>query len=209
MPIENSVLYSSYFPSILYFNILAKSNSVTIDIGENYVKQSFRNRCEILSANGLFSLSVPIEKKANPHTPTKDIKIAYHTLWQKNHLRALESAYRSSPFFQFYIDDFAFVFEKQFQVLTDLNIEILNVLTKTLGLKKNLYYSEMYIENSQEYKDYRASINYRNQIEKIPSVKYLQVFDNKFGFIPNLSILDLLFNLGPETMQYLLLSNTR
>lgn len=204
MSIENSVLFSSYFPSISYINILAKSSSVTIDMGENYLKQTYRNRCEIFSANGPFSLSVPIEKKVNPHTPTKEIKIASHTLWQKNHLRAIESAYRSSPFFQFYFDDFAFVFENQFQFLIDLNSEILNGLIKTLGLKTSISYSTVYIENSQKFNDYRKNSNYRNQIEKIPCQKYYQVFDNKFGFVPNLSILDLLFNLGPETKQYLL-----
>jgi hypothetical protein len=192
----------SYLPPIDYFLQLIKSDDIVIDIQEHYVKQSLRNRCEILGANGKLSLSVPVVKREDPHTPVKDIRIAYNLPWQKIHRRAIESAYNSSPFFLYYQDDLLSFYEKQFTFLVDFNAELLQLLSDQAGVKKQIKYSDSYIEKSPDISDFR---NYFSLKEKnIIIKKYTQVFSDKFGFVPNLSMIDLIFNLGPETLDFLI-----
>lgn len=200
---KSPILFSSFFPSIQYFHILNKHATAYIDIHENYIKQTYRNRCELYSANGILLLTVPIVKKENPHLPIKEIKIAYNIPWQKTHNRAIKSAYNSSPYFLYYIDAIYPFFEKHFTFLVDLNEAILNVLIKQTSIATQIIYTESYIENCSADADYRNIMNKKNQLINHCFIPYTQVFEKKNGFISNLSVLDLLFNVGPEFINYL------
>ena len=171
---------------------------ITIEAFENFQKQSYRNRCEILSANGKLSLSVPIEKEKTQKIHIRDVKIDYRIEWQKQHFKSIESAYNSSPFFEYIIDDFLFVFEKKEKYLFDLNLKILEQINVYLQIYKKINLSSDYIPNLKN--DFRNSIHPKNKMQKQDSFfipqKYYQTFNEKFNFIPNLSILDLLFNEG-------------
>jgi len=200
---NTSVFPTSYLPPVNYFLQLVKQDNIVIDIHEHYIKQSLRNRCEIYNANGKLSLSVPVAKRENPHTCVKDIRIAYNLPWQKIHLRAIESAYNSSPFFLYYQDDLFSFYEKHFTFLIDFNTELLQLLFDQIGVKKPVKFSESYFEKSNDIEDFRNYFFLKENIDNNIFKKYTQVFSNKFGFIPNLSVIDLIFNLGPETLDFL------
>ncbi len=179
--------------------------NVQVEAHENFQKQSYRNRCEILSANGTLSLSIPLIKDKKLKTLIRDIKIDYATDWQKQHFKSIESAYNSSPFYEYIIDDFLFVFEKKEKYLFDLNLEILEQLKNYLQIESKAILSLDYIQNPQL--DYRSSIHPKVKMQKEDTLfvknKYYQTFNEKFKFIPNLSVLDLLFNEGPQAVSIL------
>jgi len=193
-----AVLSSAYFPNIQYLSKFLIYNTVIIDVNENFQKQSFRNRCYIQTANGVSPLVVPVRKYF--HCQIKDIEIDYSEDWQKNHFRAILSAYKNSAFFEHYFDYFKPFFEKKEKFIVDLNIKILDVTFKQLQLKNNYVLSECFIEDT-------TIINFREKIhpkivkneydEAFVPINYMQVFSERHGFSPNLSILDLLFNNGP------------
>ncbi len=198
------IFTTAYFPPILYFKEIYNSDSIIIEINDNYTKQTYRNRTKILSANGILSLSFPVIKPHNQKVKTKDIQIDYSTHWQKNHYRALLSAYKSSPFFEYYIDYFMPFFEKQHKFLIDFNTKILEQLFYVFDINKKINFTNDYLLNVNDINDLREKFYPKKQIpDEEKCKKYKQVFDAKFDFIPNLSILDMLFNLGPETEIYL------
>lgn len=174
--------------------------TVVIEAYENFQKQSYRNRCEILSANGKLSLFVPIIKGKDQRTPIQDIKVDYVTDWQKQHFKSIESAYNSSPFYEYIIDDFLFVFEKKEKYLFDLNLKILEQLFAYLETEKEPKLSSDYISKTEL--DFRNAIHPKAKMQKpdnaFVSKTYYQTFNDRFEFTPNLSILDLLFNEGPQ-----------
>lgn len=182
-----------------------------IELFENYPKQTYRNRCIICSANGPQTLSIPVSRGDELKIYTKDVHIDYSMNWQKVHFKAIESAYRSSPFYEYYIDDLILFFEKKYDFLFDYNLEIMNKILSIINVKVEIILSEEYMKESvSEYKDFRNTIHpkkrmHANDERFIPPV-YRQVFEPKHGFIANLSILDLLFNTGTET--YNLLQNS-
>ncbi len=196
------ILTIAYFPPLQYFSKIANYNNVFIEKYENFTKQSFRNRCEILTANGKQSLTVPIEKTLKSKMLVKDIIIDYKNDWQTLHFKSLQSAYLSSPFYEFYIDILKVFFEKKFKYLFDFNIEILQTLFDEIQLKKTLNFTKEYIKEPICL-DFRNSIHPKNKFKtkdnNFVDIKYEQVFSNKFGFVENLSILDLLFNEGPNS----------
>lgn len=179
--------------------------NVQVEAHENFQKQSYRNRCEILSANGILSLSIPLIKDNTRKTLIKNVRIDYATEWQKQHFKSIESAYNSSPFYEYIIDDFLFVFEKKEKYLFDLNIKILEQLKSYLQIENETRLSLDYIQNPQL--DYRSSIHPKAKMQKedalLINTKYYQTFNEKFKFIPNLSILDLLFNEGSQAISIL------
>jgi hypothetical protein len=207
-PISTSVkkvlLSTGYFPPIQYFSKLLKYNEITLDRYENYEKQSYRNRCHILSANGILSLSIPIKKSMSPKTLIIDTKIDYTENWQTLHLRAISSAYNSSPFHEFYIDALMPFFEKKFEFLFDFNLQIINKLAEEMEINLQIAFSKSFQTNSEEL-DLRDKIHPKKTFEDSDFTikKYTQVFSEKFGFTPNLSILDLLFNEGPNCIDFL------
>ncbi len=204
---NSSILLSTaYFPPIEYFSAIIATPKVLIEKYENFQKQSYRNRCQIFGANGKQTLSIPIKKGANKKCPIANIAIDYDEPWQKNHFKSIESAYRSSPFFEYYIDDLLFVFEEKSEMLFDLNHRILSTCIELLELDATIQTSSDFIPiDPDNTNDYRYTIHPKKQLASglRPTNYYMQVFNDKHGFIPQLSILDLIFNEGPNARNLL------
>jgi hypothetical protein len=199
-----AVLFSSYFPNIRYFSKFLIYDSIVIDILENYTKQTYRNRCNIMSANGISQLSVPVKK--NFHCHVKDIEIDYSENWQTNHYRAILSAYKNSAFYEYYIDDIMPFFERKEKFLLDLNSKILEKTFEIIRLNPNFRYSEEFVTDNSIH-DFRETIHPKPQKNTedpdFRPAEYIQVFSERHGFCPDLSILDLIFNEGPMSLNYL------
>jgi hypothetical protein len=196
------LLSTAYFPPVYYFSKIIQSKEIIIETQENFNKQTYRNRCIILGANGPLNLTVPIQHGEELKTPIKDLSISYHSNWQLIHKRAIESSYRNSPFYEYYIDDFARFFKEKPANLIEFNTQILNTCLEAIGYKAVIKYTEDYKEEAEN--DYRYSISPKRPLESVHFPDYHQVFSDRFSFVPNLSILDLLFNNGPETLDILL-----
>jgi hypothetical protein len=196
------ILPTAYFPNIQSLSKFYLYEDILIEAFEHYEKKSYRNRCDILAANGKMSLSVPIIKPKTIKALTKDVEIDYKTDWQKQHLKSIESAYNSSPFYEYIMPDFLFVFEQKEKFLLDLNNKILDVILGYLPLASNYTYTSEYtlIESKE---DYRKILHPKVALQKLDSFykthSYYQTFSEKFDFIENLSVLDLLFNEGPRS----------
>lgn len=202
------LLSTAYFPPVQYISAIVRHPAVYIEQYENYGKQSYRNRCEILSANGVMPLSVPVKKNNRIKFLLKEAEIDYSTNWQKLHLRGLESAYRNSPFYDYYEEDFLFLFTRQEKFLLDLNNRILHTILQLLNIRKEILYTTDYIRETEGYNDLRNTIHPKSsrrtgETPEFRALPYPQTFCEKFPFFPNLSILDLLFNMGPESGNYL------
>lgn len=195
---HESILSTAYFPDINYFTEIKNSERIIIDYGEHFIKQSRRNRCNILGANGVLKLIIPLKKWKN-NTPVKDICISYNENWQKHHWKSLESAYRSAPYFEYYEDKIrAILLGSRFNFLTDLNLKTIDFYTNTLNLNAQISISEHYISDLVEKTDKRH-IEFRpNHLVENQS-SYNQVFSQS-TFISNLSLLDLIFNQGPNSI---------
>lgn len=178
---------TSYFPSISYFQIINSCHEPAISGNELFVKQSFRNRCEILTGNGLQQLSIPIIKTDGSVTLTKDIQIVQSKSWKKDHWGAIKSAYQNAPYFEFFDVEIHDLINRNKKYLLDLNSEIINFFLEVFGQKKILV--------SDEILKLETKFEYLKRIEN--SKEYIQVFSDRFPFQSNLSILDLLFCEGP------------
>lgn len=210
MSSERSLLLgTAYFPPVDYFVAIVNHAGVGIEQCENYVKQSYRNRCKIFACDGVLSLTIPVLNSGN-NTPIRDIKIDYSKKWLQQHKRALVSAYMSSPFFEYYQDDIFKVLDKGEKYLFDLNMGLMEVLMENIGIDKSLDLTSEYIHPFDLPKD---TVDLRESIhpKKVSPIfgdrerqkPYYQVFSGKYGFISGLSVLDLLFNEGPEAETYL------
>lgn len=191
-------LSSAYLAPVQYYCKLFQYEEVCIERAENYLKQTYRNRCTIAGANGPLSLSIPIVKPETIKSLTKDIRISDHGNWRHLHWNALISAYKMSPFFEYYEDDFAPFYEKRFDFLFDFNEALRELVCELLDLSPTVSYSESYLPTVAN--DFRETIRPKHPVEDITfhPHPYYQVFSPKQGFLPNLSIVDLLFNMGPE-----------
>lgn len=197
-----------YLPPIQYFVNIIGCQDILIEKHEHYIKQTYRNRCNILGANGILPLTVPIEHTGNEHIKVKDVKISYNGNWQKVHWKSIESAYRSSPYFEYYEDDFNKIFNRKYEFLFDLNEALLMIVIEKININLNYTYTKSFI---QDYKDGFTDLRLIMHPKKkkaandssFNSQPYIQVFSDKYSFIPNLSIIDLLFNIGTETLSYL------
>ncbi|RTZ04054.1 WbqC family protein [Flavobacterium sp. GSP6] len=199
----NILIHPTYFPSISNFAAMVQSESITFEIADNFQKQTNRNRAYIYSPNGIQLLNIPVKHSKESHQKTKDIKIETDFDWQKQHFKSLEAAYRSSPFFEYFEDDIRPIFEKKQLFLLDLNFEIVALLSKCFRIKLDYtttteYFHEVDTETTT---DLRALVNGKKDLSIFEN--YTQVFDDKHGFINNLSVLDLLFNEGKYAMDYL------
>lgn len=200
-----AILSTAYLAPIQFYTKLIHSPSCIIEHHEHFVKQTYRSRCDVYSPNGVKTLSVPLVKR-NSRQSIKDLKISYDHDWRKIHWRTLESSYRSSPFFEYFEDDFYPLYHsKKYDFLFDLN-ESLNQEILTLLKQKPTYnFSTEYHSSYEGIEDLRNTITPKG-IGKDPqftSKVYSQVFETKHGFIPNLSILDLLFNQGSRAMEFI------
>ena len=195
------LLSTAYFPSIQYITKLLFP--VVIEKFENYSKQSFRNRCVIYGANGPQTLVIPVKKINGNKTLIKDILIDYDTNWQTNHFRSIKSAYKSAPFYEYYIDDYLIYFEKKFKFLFDLNNKIIETICEHLNIELSVNYTSSFIKEYNPDFDFRNTIHPKTRMakpdHKFHPAKYNQVFVEKFGFVENISVIDLIFNEGTES----------
>ena len=193
------ILPTTYFGNIRYFTELCSSPEAIISHGEFYKKQTYRNRCTILTANGPQDLSVPVERSFDSQTPVSDIKISYAQNWMKDHLGALRSAYANSPYFEYYVDDISKILLARPEKLVSLNQQLLEFLVGKLGLSNSIIFSDesVVINDSSET---LIDPGKRAEFEQPP---HRQVFGDRWGFQKNLCVVDLLFNEGPEAINYL------
>jgi len=197
----NTLLHPTYFPSISQFTAMAQAETVTFEMEDNFQKQTNRNRMYIYSPNGIQLLNIPVKHSTETsHQKTKDIKIERAFDWQKQHFKSLEAAYRSSPFFEYFEDDIMPVFEKKHTFLMDLNLQTIEIVSKCLGLKLSYNKTEEYFREV-DFSDFRNLANGKKDAYQFEP--YPQVFEEKHGYINNLSILDLLFNEGRYALDYL------
>ena len=200
--LSSVILSTAYMPPIEYIAQFLFFDNVFIEKEETYSKQTYRNRCCICGPNGLQILSIPVIKTFGNHTKTKDVKISYSTHWQLNHWRSLKTAYNASPYFLHYEEKLFSFYTKKYVFLLDYNFEILEIILKILKVKNKISMAEQYQQSILNVVDLREEIHPKK--EKVNTTpRYSQVFEEKYGFISNLSIVDLLFNQGPETSKYL------
>jgi hypothetical protein len=191
---------TAYLPSIEYVSLFLKTEDASIELFETYQKQSCRTRTNVMTANGIQTLTIPVIKTNGNHTLTKDIEISYKESWQQVHLRCLESAYRKSAYFDYYFPYFEKIYKQKFNTLVELNDFCLKTILKIMKVKKDYSFTTDF-ERIIDENDYRISLSKgTNKIEMKP---YYQVFADRHGFIPNLSIVDLLFNEGPNSIHNL------
>lgn len=193
------------FPCICYMENLIRNKYIKIEKYDNFKKMSFRNRCVIAGANGVQNLTVPVVGGREQRALMKDVRIDNSTNWQTKHWRSLVSAYNKAPFFEFYFEDVkALLFSKE-EFLFSFNITIIEWLFKTLKLNATIEFTENYKENYKDDTDYRNCILPKNFQKHSKNLfpHYAQVFEDRLGFQPNLSILDLLFCQGPNAISFL------
>ncbi|EPR74300.1 hypothetical protein ADIWIN_0642 [Winogradskyella psychrotolerans RS-3] len=195
------LIHPTYFPNIAHFWAVVNADSIHLEVFDNYQKQSYRNRTEIYGANGKLALTVPVSYTQKNRQLYKNVKIANEEQWQLLHLKSLQSAYSMSPFFEFYIDDFMPLFENKFDYILDFNLKCLDIIISSLQLNIRPIQSTVFEKEPINKTDYRNLVKRNSEVKTFES--YTQVFTEKHGFIPNLSILDLLFNEGPNTELYL------
>jgi hypothetical protein len=201
---RKALIATAYLGPTSYFSWL-KGGEVYFEAHEHYQKQSYRNRCYILGANGVQALVIPVVK-LHPKTFVKDIRIDYSCRWKSVHLRAIESAYRNSPFYLYYIDYIEPFYRERHNFLWDFNLEFTRVILDLLGLKVKIMETSSYaLHGDPRFIDARDIIHPKRELlEVAPGIvfpTYRQVFQEKHGFVPNLSILDALFNAGPRALE--------
>lgn len=190
----------SYFGPIEEYSFVAQNNALNYEVHEHFVKQSYRNHCKIYGANGTLKLTVPLVLKSREKTPMKDVRIAQNEQWQAHHWKSIQSAYKNSPFFDYYHEQLLPIFLDEYHFLMDLDLKTNEIIQSCIGtncqvIKTNSF--NAYLEN-----DIRLALHPKKEpIKHTP--RYIQVFEEKHGFQPNLSVLDLLFNEGPQAILYL------
>jgi hypothetical protein len=196
-----TLLHPTYFPSISHYIAMVQADEIVFEFEDNFQKQTNRNRMYIYSANGLQLLNIPIKHSKEAHQKYKDIIIEDAFDWQKNHFKSLEASYRTSPFFEYFEDDILPIFQKKHKFLMDLNFEIFEIVNSCLGIDLPFTKTKEFFHEVSGINDFRSLANGKKDTTQIEP--YTQVFEEKEGFINNLSILDLLFNEGRYAVDYL------
>ena len=203
--LKTVLLSTACFPPISYLKTILNFGNIYIEHFENYLKQSYRNRYIICAANGLMSLSIPVILATNKKIHVKDVRIDYATNWQKQHFKSIESAYRSTPFYEYLIDDFIVFFNQKYTFLVDYNLLIINTILNILEIEKKIELTSDFEKKPIDKIDLRNKIHPKKDSEFLSFLKsYPQVFDQKFGFQKDLSCIDILFNIGSEAYSYLI-----
>ncbi len=207
------LLQTTYFGPVQWYQKLNRYDRCIIEQYDSYQKQTYRNRCIIATANGTQSLTVPVEHETvdskHESIKTKDIRISDHNQWRRVHWNALQSAYNESPFFDYYADDIRPFFEKKYTFLIDFNEEIRQTICELIDIRPHVEHSTIYsspceggFEVGSDFRDVIHAKHPQPDPDFLPK-PYWQVFQHKHGFLSNLSILDLLFNMGPESVFFL------
>ena len=199
------IIHPTYFPTIANFVAIANAKTVVFEKHDNYQKQSYRNRMNIFGANGLLSLNVPVSRsKEEAKLKYENTTILNVEDWQKQHWKSIESAYKSSPFFEYYEDEIKPFFFSTQTDLYNLNIQIYKVLCDCIEIETPYNFTDEYVKTYQREEAIDVRFISRAKKEHLVKLKkYTQVFGDKHGYLNNLSILDLLFNEGPNTLNYL------
>ena len=193
------LIHPNYFPNIHQFIQIIKANNILFEVSDNYQKQTFRNRTYIYGANGKLGLFIPVIHTHKNRELFKDVKISYESNWMDLHLKSLQSAYRSSPYFEYFEDDFIKLYSEKEKFLADFNIKCIKLISNLLDLDLDFKISNEYVEKTNDIIDLRDLSNARKE-KKIETPKYIQVFESKHGYLNNLSILDLIFSEGPNSV---------
>lgn len=196
------VIHPTYLPNIAHFVAIIQAKHTCFEMDDNFQKQTYRNRAYIYGANGKLSLNIPVIHTQKERQKYRDVKIYNADKWQSNHWKSLESAYRTSPFFEFYEDDIAPLFQTKADFLLDFNMKCIEAIRDCLQLEINASETHEYQKDISDKLDMRYLVNAKKEKPKLFD-PYTQVFNDKHGFISNLSILDLLFNEGPNSIYYL------
>lgn len=199
----NLLIHPTYFPSISHFVAISQADSIVFEIEDNFQKQTNRNRTYIYSPNGIQLLNIPVKHLNKSHQKTKDIQLETQFDWQKQHFKSLEAAYRSSPFFEYFEDDIRPIFEKKYTFLLDLNFETFDFISKSMRMKSDYETTTEYFQevDNNTILDFRYLANGKKDDSQFEV--YPQVFEEKEGFLNNLTVLDLLFNEGKYALDYL------
>lgn len=195
------VLPINYFPPISYFVVLAQNKSVLIEKNEHFIKQSFRNRMEIFGVNGKLSLTIPLHRKSREKKMITNVSICNDTPWQAHHWKSIANAYRATPYFEYYEDKFLPLFLEEKNDLWEFNLEILKLLMALIGIDTSIEFTSDFEKNIPQ-GDFRSAFSAKAP-QLLNAERYIQTFEEKMGFLNDLSILDALFNMGPETLSYL------
>lgn len=200
---KGAVFPMFYLPPVEYFvKLNTYKAGLLVEKEEHFPKQTYRNRANIYSPDGVLALTVPVVKGSKNHTVTKDVKISYEFNWQRLHWLSLQACYRRSAYFEFYEDDIAPFYQNKFEYLFDYNEQLLQFILKAIKLKVDISYTKSYEACYPELADFRSSITPKKESD-IDQKPYFQVFEERQGFQKNLSIVDLLFNQGPHAINYL------
>ncbi len=200
---KGAILPLFYLPPTEYFNKLIRfKEHIQIERFEHFPKQTYRNRASIQSPNGKLDLIVPVIKGSKVHTRIKDVKISYDFNWQRLHWMSLQTSYRSSAYFEFYEDELAPFYEKKWGFLFDYNEELLRLLLRFLKLDISYSFTEVYEKEYTDKEDFRTIIHPKLNSD-YHAEPYFQVFEDRHSFMPNLSIVDLLFSQGPQSNRFL------
>lgn len=198
------VLSTAYLAPVEYYVKLYHYDRVWVEGFDHYAKQTYRNRCVIAAADGPLALTIPTEKGEADKLLTRDVRISDHGNWRRVHWNAFEAAYRHSPFFDYYADEFHRFFEQRYTFLTDFNDALCRWVCEQVGLQPDICPTTVYEAATAGKEDFRERIHpkkdYRTTDPDFVPVVYYQVFDARNGFLPNLSVADLLFNMGPESL---------
>lgn len=198
----NILIHPTYFPSIATFVAIAKASDVNFEMHDNFQKQTYRNRCYIYGANGKLPLNIPVIHTQKNRQKYQNVQMFNEENWQSIHWKSLLSAYSTSPFFEYYKDELAPLYERSYKYLLDFNLDCFEVVCECLQVKLNISKTTKYQKTFSEGNDLRHLVHAKKEAPK-DFEPYTQVFSFKHGFISNLSILDLLFNEGPNTLNYL------
>ncbi|UKM65030.2 WbqC family protein [Flavobacteriaceae bacterium GSB9] len=196
------ILHPTYFPNIAHFVAMAQAKEVVFEMEDNFVKQTYRNRTYIYGANGKLALNIPVVHSQKNRQKYRDVKIFNEENWQSQHWKSLLSAYRTSPFFEFYEDELQPLFTQKAEYILDFNLKCIETICDCLQLDLNSSKTNIFEKTVKNKTDARILANAKKEVLQ-NFERYTQVFCNKHGFISNLSILDLLFNEGPNALNYL------
>ncbi len=204
-PMTTAILSAAYFGPVQWYQKLNRYDRCLIECHDHYIKQTYRNRCTIATTQGMQTLSMPIERYDGLKCAMRDIRVSDHGNWRHLHWNALMSAYGESPFFEYYADDIRPFFEKRWEFLFDFNMEITFKMCELIDIRPTISTTDTYVADTAGMHDFRDTIRPKHPLpdEQFVPTPYYQVYRQKHGFLPNLSVLDLLFNEGNEAVFYL------
>ena len=198
----NIIIHPTYFPNIAHFVAIVKAGKIIFENEDNFLKQTYRNRTYIYDANGKLPLNIPVIHTQKNRQKYRDVKIFNENKWQDLHWKSLLASYNTSPFFEYYADELQPLFQNKYEYILDFNMKCFEVITDCMQIELDTSKTEIYETEALNTTDYRYLVNAKKEAF-YGFDTYMQVFCDKHGFIPNLSILDLLFNEGPNALHYL------